>query len=67
LQFSLFLDQGGVFFKKGAHSYECGTGFGIRINGPWSLALTAEVGFPLNHLDISRAAFFYFKITGQPF
>jgi hemolysin activation/secretion protein len=67
LQFSVFLDQGGVFFKGGAHTYECGTGFGFRINGPGSLALTAEVGFPLNHLDLSRQAFFYFKLTAQPF
>jgi hemolysin activation/secretion protein len=67
LQFSLFLDQGGVFYKGGSDVFECGAGLGMRIMGFWSLAFSAEVGFPLTHRDLSKDAFFYFKITGQPF
>lgn len=67
LQFSLFLDQGGVFYKGGSDVFECGAGLGLRIMGFWSLAFSGEVGFPLTHRDLSKDAFFYFKITGQPF
>jgi len=67
LQFSAFFDQGGVAYRGGGSTFECGTGLGVRINAFWKFALTAEVGFPLNHRDLSKDAFFYFKLTGQPF
>ena len=67
VQFSAFVDHGGVFFKGGPDTFEWATGVGLRINAFWSLGFTAEVGFPLNHRDQSRDAFFYFKLTGQPF
>ncbi|MBN1914948.1 MAG: ShlB/FhaC/HecB family hemolysin secretion/activation protein [Parachlamydiales bacterium] len=67
LQFSLFMDQGSVFFKDNGNTYQWSTGFGVRINGPWGLAGTFEVGFPLNHRDLSRDAFFYIKITDRAF
>ncbi len=66
-QFDLFLDQGGVFLNGGKDLFLWGTGLGVRINGPYTLALTIDVGFPLNHRDLSRPAFTYLKLTGQPF
>ncbi|MFA5250617.1 MAG: ShlB/FhaC/HecB family hemolysin secretion/activation protein [Parachlamydiales bacterium] len=67
LQFSAFLDQGGVFSKGNSHKFETGAGLGVRLNAFWSLAVTFEAGFPLNHRETNRKAFFYLKITGQPF
>jgi len=62
-----FVDQGGVFYNSGPHRYLCGAGFGVIINGPFSLSLTVDVGFPLIHEGHSENPFFYFKLTGQPF
>ena len=62
-----FIDNGGVFLQGAQDVIEWGTGFGIRVSGPWKLALSLDVGFPLNHHDLSTGAFAYLKITGQPF
>lgn len=67
LQFAAFVDQGGVFLKSIKDTFLWGTGVGCIINGPWSLSLTVDVGFPLNHRDRSKDAFLYVKITGKPF
>lgn len=67
LQFAAFLDQGGAFLKSNSNTLLWGSGLGVILNGPRSLSLTAEVGFPMNHRDRSKDAFFYVKITGQPF
>jgi hemolysin activation/secretion protein len=62
-----FLDQGGTFFNDGPNTFLWGAGFGVRFKGPMSLSLSLDVGFPLNHKDLSTGAFTYIKITGQPF
>jgi len=67
LQLSAFFDQGGVFLKSSTNNYLCGTGAGVVIKGPLSLSLTLDAGFPLIHESRSKKAFFYVKITGQPF
>ncbi len=67
LQFALFMDQGGVSMQSAHNTFLVGTGFGVIINGPWSLSLTADAAFPLNHRSRSNSAFYYLKLTGQPF
>ena len=67
LQIVGFLDHGGVFPQSYPDVFEWGAGFGIRVNGPLKLALSLDVGFPLNHNNLSTGAFAYLKITGQPF
>lgn len=66
-QFIAFFDQGGVFLKSSSNNYLCSVGTGVVINGPFSLSLTVDVGFPLVHESQSKKAFFYVKIAGQPF
>lgn len=66
-QFDLFLDQGGVFRQSDRHTFLCGTGLGMRVNGPFSLTFSIDVGFPLSHRKLSREVFTYMKLTGQPF
>lgn len=67
LQIVGFVDHGGVFFQSEHDTFEWGAGFGIRVNGPRKLSLSFDLGFPLNHHDLSTGAFGYLKITGQPF
>jgi hemolysin activation/secretion protein len=67
VQFIAFLDQGGVFLHDGKDTFDWGAGFGIRINGPYKTAFSVDVGFPLNHRDISKDWFVYFKVTENPF
>lgn len=67
LQFAAFVDQGGTFLKSERDAFLWGAGVGCIINGPFSLSLTFDVGFPLNHRDQSKDAFFYVKLTGCPF
>jgi len=67
LQIVGFLDQGGVFFQSVENVFLFGSGVGFRLQWPWSLTLSLDVGFPLNHSDLSTGAFTYIKVTGQPF
>lgn len=67
LQFDVFLDHGGAFLKSEENTFLWGSGLGLRINGPYTLTLSIDVGFPLNHRDFTRSAFTYIKLTGQPF
>lgn len=67
VQLDAFLDHGGVFFNSGKDTFLWGTGVGVRINGPYTLALSIDVGFPLNNRDLTRTVFTYIKLTCQPF
>lgn len=67
VQIVAFLDQGGVFLKSQKDTFQWGAGFGFRINGPYKSAFSVDVGFPLNHRDISKDWFVYFKVTENPF
>jgi hemolysin activation/secretion protein len=62
-----FLDQGAAFQSGLPNIFIWGSGVGFRFKGPWSLSLSLDVGFPLNHRDLSTGAFTYIKVTGQPF
>lgn len=66
-QFDAFLDQGGVFLHSERNTFLWGTGLGLRVNGPYHLALTIDVGFPLNHSKLTQGAFTYIRLTGRPF
>jgi hemolysin activation/secretion protein len=66
-QFDVFLDHGGAFLKSERNTFLTGTGLGLRISGPYTLTLSIDVGFPLNHRKLTRGAFTYIKLTGQPF
>ncbi len=67
LQLICFLDQGGTFFYPGVSTFLWGSGMGLRLQGPWNLALNFDVGFPLNHKSLSKGAFSYLRITLNPF
>lgn len=67
LQFDAFLDHGGVFLNSDGNTFLWGTGLGVRVNGPYSLALSVDVGFPLNHRKHNREVFTYIKLTCQSF
>ena len=67
IQLDAFLDNGGTFLHEGKTTVLWGTGVGLRVNGPYRFNLAVDVGFPLNHRDLTNAAFYYLKITGQPF
>ena len=67
IQFDAFVDNGGVFLQSENNTILWGTGAGVRINGPWTLSLSVDVGFPLNHRDHNRDVFTYIKLTCQPF
>jgi hemolysin activation/secretion protein len=67
LQIVGFLDQGGAFPQSGPNVFLFGTGLGFRVKGPGSLSLTLDIGFPLNHPDLSSGTFTYIKLTGHPF
>lgn len=66
-QFDAFLDNGGTFLISGKDQVLWGTGVGLRIHGPYTLSLSVDVGFPLNHRKLTNDAFYYLKITAQPF
>ena len=67
LQFDVFFDTGGVFLQSEQNTCLSGTGAGLRIMGPYSLTLSIDVGFALNHRSLTNGAFYYLKVTGQPF
>ncbi|MBS0627353.1 MAG: ShlB/FhaC/HecB family hemolysin secretion/activation protein [Verrucomicrobia bacterium] len=67
VQFDAFLDQGGVFLQSESNTFLWGSGAGIRVNGPYNLALSVDVGFPLNHRKNNRGVFTYVKLTCQAF
>jgi hemolysin activation/secretion protein len=67
VQLDAFLDHGGVFLHSERNTFLWGSGLGVRINGPYTLTLSIDVGFPLNHRKLTRGAFTYIKLTGQPF
>lgn len=67
LQLVAFVDTGGTFYNGGANAFITGTGFGVRVSGPWTFSLSFDMGFPLTRPDLSSGAFNYLKITAQPF
>lgn len=67
IQFNAFFDTGATFLHSIQKAYLSGTGFGVKITGPYSLTLNIDVGFPLNNKDLSKGAFTYIKLTGQAF
>jgi len=68
LQWVGFLDHGGVFLQSEQDTFQWGSGVGVRVNGPWKLNLSLDVGFPLNHRHLAtQGAILYIKVTGQPF
>jgi hemolysin activation/secretion protein len=67
IQFDAFLDHGGVFLQSIENTFLWGSGVGARVMGPWNLTFSIDVGFPLNHRSLTRGAFTYIKVTGQPF
>lgn len=66
-QFDVFVDHGGTFLQSIENLFLLGTGVGVRLHGPYGLEFSIDVGFPLNHRDLTRDAFTYIKLTGQPF
>ena len=74
LQFDVFIDQGGVRYngapgtQTSAKSTSLwGTGFGVRLLGPYSFTFSIDVGFPMNHRRRFKHAITYIRLTGQPF
>lgn len=67
LQFDVFLDHGGTFLQSIQNLFLWGSGLGVRLNGLYNCSFSIDVGFPLNHRDLTRGAFVYIKLTGQPF
>lgn len=67
LQFDVFVDHGGTFLQSIANTFLVGSGLGLRLNGPYGLSFSIDVGFPLNHRNLTNSAFTYIKLTGQPF
>lgn len=67
IQFDAFFDHGGVFLHSSRNTFLSGAGLGVRVNGPYTLNLSVDVGFPLNHRDLTRGVFTYIKLTCQPF
>lgn len=66
-QLDAFLDHGGTFLHSAQNTFLWGSGFGLRINGPYTITFSIDVGFPLNHRSLTRDVFTYIKLTGQPF
>ncbi len=66
-QFDLFLDHGATALQSTQSLFLFGYGAGIRLNDLYGVSLSLDVGFPLNHRDLSKSAFFYLKLVGQPF
>lgn len=67
VQLDAFVDGGGVFLHSSSDTFLWGAGVGARVIGPWSFSLSIDVGFPLNHRDLTTGAFYYLKVVGQPF
>ncbi len=67
LQLDAFLDHGGVFLQSEKNTFLWGSGLGVRVNGPYSFALSVDVGFPLNHRNENKVVFTYIKLTCQAF
>jgi hemolysin activation/secretion protein len=67
LQLVAFFDSGATKFNEGSGIFLAGTGFGLRFTGPYTLSLSFDVGFPINHIDLSSGSFGYLKLTAQPF
>ncbi|MBS3903166.1 MAG: ShlB/FhaC/HecB family hemolysin secretion/activation protein [Anaplasmataceae bacterium] len=67
LQIVAFLDTGGTIFNGGSSTCITGTGMGLRVVGPYTISLSFDIGFPLNHHKLSSGAFSYLKLTAQPF
>jgi hemolysin activation/secretion protein len=66
-QFDAFIDHGGAFLQSITNIFLWGTGVGARLNGPYGLSFSIDVGFALNHRNLTTGAFTYIKLTGQPF
>lgn len=66
-QGGVFLDGGGEFFQTTRRIFLWGSGLGVRVHGIGKLGLSVDVGWPLNHKQLSSGAFTYIKITGQLF
>lgn len=66
-QFDVFLDQAGAFLQSEQTTFLWGTGFGFRLNQLWGMDFSFDLGFPLNHANLAKGAFYYVKLTGQPF
>jgi hemolysin activation/secretion protein len=62
-----FVDHGGVFLHRENDLFLTGAGVGIRVKGLYFLELSFDVGFPLDHRDLSNGAFGYLKVTSNPF
>jgi hemolysin activation/secretion protein len=68
LQLVTFFDTGGAHLNGGSNTFLSGTGVGLRYQGPLSLSLSFDVGFPLSHAKwIDGPAMYYLKVTGQLF
>lgn len=67
IQLVAFLDSGGVFMKGGSSTILWGTGFGFRFKGPGNLSLSVDLGYPLNHNNLSNGMMVYIKAAGQVF
>jgi len=67
LQIVTFVDTGATFYNDGPSTYITGAGFGFRVIGPYTISLSFDIGFPLNHHNLSSGPYAYLKITAQPF
>ena len=67
IRFNLFVDNGGVHHKSGRSLNLWGTGFGLRVMGPYGINCSVDIGFPLNHKKLTSNVFVYIKLTAQPF
>lgn len=67
LQLVGFVDTGGAIFNGGTSTYITGAGCGFRFTGPYSLGISYDIGFPLNHKELSKGTFYYLKVTAKPF
>lgn len=67
LQFNVFIDTGAAAHKSDKTKFLCGTGFGVRIYGPWESTFSVDVGFPLTEKKHIGNAMVYLKFTMQPF
>ncbi|MBS0615563.1 MAG: ShlB/FhaC/HecB family hemolysin secretion/activation protein [Verrucomicrobia bacterium] len=72
LQFVAFLDHGQIFLHGSSpneihHVHMTSMGVGARMNGPWGIDLSFDVGFPLSHQTRTSHAITYFKVSWNPF
>lgn len=66
MQLAAFVDNGGTFYYGGSNTFLWGSGVGFRFKGPANLSLSVDVGFPLNHNNLSQKTMVYIKAVGQP-